>query len=164
MKEKLFKWLFPQKAHELKFVNELKEEDEIHYGMEIAALKEELKYLKNSKKVMPIITPFNFADVDETAKPPHPLKGLDESARKNALARLEAIFSDDWFILYSNYVINVLANHSFQVEPDETKMRNGRYAVIGVRTLIKEFEEAHNEFMDAKKGPDEFDPLDIMPH
>ncbi len=149
MKEKLFKFFFPRKAG---YIKVLEKENSF-----LEALLEE------KKPKVDLLAPLDFAHVDESAKPPHPLVGLDDAGRKNALARLESIYSDDWYVKFRDYAINVWGNNSFQVEPDESKMYRGRYAVIGIRSLDDEFKNAHNEFVDSRKRAEDFDPLETLP-
>ncbi len=158
MKEKLFKFLFPDKYNRLKSF-----EDTIYSDYPIYKLQEEVKRLNKMINEKNIVEPINFAEVDDTAKPKHFLADLTPEKRKNAIARLETIYQDDWFIKAKNYAINVLGNYSFQVEPDVNKMQQGRFAVIGIKTLMKEFENAHTEFIDSRKKDEEFDPLALLP-
>lgn len=150
LKEKLFKILFPKKVEEMKLLRA-----EIEF----------LNSIEDYEEHSPVdgLPDLDFANVDEDGKPPHYLKGLKDVERKNFIANLEGIYSDEKFQTVFNYVINVIANYSFQKEPDESKMKHGRYAVIGLRTLMKQLEEAHNEHMSDKKKSEEFDPLDILP-
>lgn len=151
MKEKLFKLLFPSKYEEIEFLIE----DNEYLMDSIEILKEE--------EPRGFLEPLDFFNVDGNAKPPHFLKDLNEDARKQFIATMEGMYSDEKFQKVISYVINVLGNHSFQVEPDETKMRNGRFAVLGIRTLMKEFEKMHSEYVGSKKKVEEFDHLEILP-
>lgn len=162
MKGKLFKFLFKKQYEELNAYRNIPLTDAKIFPLQLE-IKKLNGIIEDLKKRQPLIDPIDFANVDEFAKPPHFLANLTPEHRKNAIIRLETIYQDDWFIAAKNYVINVLGNYSFQVEPDENKMRNGRYAAIGVKTLMKEFEDAHSEFLASKKVEDEFDPLDILP-
>ncbi len=148
IKEKLFKLLFPRKFN---YINILEKKNDF------------LEVINEHKPQTRPLIDLDFSNVDDSAKPPHFLKEMTEDARKNFIADMETIFTDERFQIVVSYVINMLANHSFQVEPDENKMRNGRYAVIGIRTLMKELENMHNEFQDLKKKPDDFDPLETIP-
>lgn len=150
LKEKLFKLLFPSKFEEIKLL----EEDNEYLFESIEILKEEPKET---------FIPLDFSNVDDNGKPPHFLSDLNDDARKQFIASMESIYSDEKFNKVINYVINVWGNHSFQVEPDETKMRNGRFAVLGIRTLMKEFEKMHSEYIGSKNKEEEFDPLEILP-
>lgn len=148
MKEKWFKWLFPKKAEEIEL---LEQEVEI--------------LMSQDEHVCPVepLLSMDFSNVNDEGKPPHYLAGLSDKERKNFIANMESIYSSEQFKTVINYVINLIANYSFQKEPDESKIRNGRYAVIGIRTLMSEFERVHSEFLDSKKKVDDFDPLSIMP-
>lgn len=107
---------------------------------------------------IPII---DFYDVDDEAKPPHYLADLSDEARKNFIADMESMYVNEKFQNVVAYIINVLGNHSFQ-KASEENMKNGRYAAIGVRTLMAEFIKAHNEFTESKKIPDEFDEHEVI--
>ena len=120
-------------------------------------LKKKVDFLGQQSLIM-----MDFVDVDESGLPPHYLKDLTVDERKNFVADMERFYYDERFNKVINYVINVLANYSFQKEPDEMKMRNGRYAVIGVRTLMKQFEEMHSEYLDSKKKEDDFDEFAVL--
>jgi len=145
MQEKLFKWLFPKKANEMEL------------------LEQEVEILMSHVCPIEPLLPMDFSNVNDEGKPPHYLAGLTDKARKNFISNMESIYSSEQFKTVINYVINVIANHSFQKEPDESKMRNGRYGVVAIRMLMAEFERVHSEFLDSRKKVDDFDPLSIMP-
>lgn len=140
----LFKLLYPKKYEKIEM------------------LQEEVAFLSSEKTSNDFLEPFDFVDVDEDGNPHHFLKGLNPDERKNFIADMERIYSDERFNLVLKYAINVIANYYFQKEPDENKMRNGRYAVIGIRTLIKELEKMHTEYQESKKPPDEFNKYEVI--
>lgn len=154
LKEKIFKTLFPEKAQQitdLQSVGSRIEELE-RVERERPSMREELG--------LPFLD-FSSADVD-TSKPPHYLDGLDDASRKSYISHMETIYADKKFHEVINYVINLVANHSMFVSPEE-KMRNGRMAIIGVRHVVEEFENAHKEFLESKNKDEDFDPLEITP-
>ena len=150
LKEKIFKFLFPKKVKEIKLL-----EEEIHeLNFEFFDLKEEQKKF---------LFDFDFSEVDEDGKPPHYLKELSDVERKNYVAELESIYSNEKFIKVLNYCINLLGNKGMQVLPED-HMKDARYAILGIKTLIKEFENAHIEFINnSKKKDEEFDNLAPLP-
>lgn len=104
-----------------------------------------------------------MANVDEEAKPPHYLAGLSEAERKDWISHLEYIFTDAKFQAVYNYTLNLIGNHMVHVVPDEL-IGNGRLGIVGLKTLLKEFENAHDEFVEVKKANGgNFDPLATMP-
>ncbi len=168
MKEKLFKLLFPEKEKLLR----VKENAIENYLDEINCLNDEIDklevYSPTVADLMKFCTeslgiPFiDFANIDEDGKPPHYLSGLTDAARKDFIARMESIYTDDKFQIVVSYVINLLGNHAIQ-KADDDKMRNGKIGIIGIRTLIGEFLQAHREYADSRKPVEGFDPLEVMP-
>lgn len=108
--------------------------------------------------------PINFYDVDEDGNPqPHYLNSLSEEARKVYVANLETIYTDEKFQNVVSYVISLIGNTSMQTVPEEN-MRNGRYAIIGIRMLMNEFKKAHNEHIaNSKVESEEFDKNSVIP-
>lgn len=148
LKEKLFRLLFPGKA---KTIDTLLE-DLLEYDMEV--LKE--------KPTGQFAFQFDFTEVDEFGKPPHYLDGLTDEGRKHYLGNMESIYSDDRFHDVIKYCINLYGNKGMQVMPEE-HMRDCRYAILGIKSVLEEFENAHTEFMNSKKQEEEFDPLAPLP-
>lgn len=108
------------------------------------------------------IKSLSFADVDDDGYPPHYLAGLSEQERKHYVADLESIYTNEKFQKVVSYVINVIGNHAIQ-KAEEGQMRNGRIGIIGIRTLMGEFLQAHQEYVDSRKPEEKFDPLETLP-
>lgn len=103
-----------------------------------------------------------FSEVDNEGKPPHYLADLNDVARKDFIAHMESIYNDEKVKTVLSYVINLIGNHSMQ-KADDDKMRNGKIAIIGIRTLWSEYIQAHQEYVDSKKPVEGFDKLAILP-
>ena len=158
MKEKLFKILFPGKF-------ELLEAYEKDFNVRVAELEKKAKERPSMADLMrdsiglPMI---DFSNVNEYGRPPSYMSGLGEVERKNYIASLVAIYRDPKFQAVYNYVNNVLGNHTVQVFDDD-KMKTGRYAIIGVKAFMKEFEKAISEHTTGVKSDEEWDPLAPIP-
>lgn len=101
------------------------------------------------------LPPINFNNVDEDGKPPSYMPE-DPEERKNFVADLEVIYQNQRLKKVFEYIINLLGNHSFQVA-EEGNMRNGRYAMLGVKALWSELENAHLEH---KANTEKKEPID----
>jgi len=145
LKEKLFKFLFPKKV---KIIEEL--------SYSIIELDADLEANKK------FAFEFDFTEVDDFGKPPHYLEGLNDIERKNYIVDLESIYCNKTFMEVLNYCINLVGNKTLQVL-DEKDMFKGRYMILGLKKLLEEFEEAHKEFENSKKGEEPFDRLGILP-
>lgn len=108
------------------------------------------------------MTFIDFANIDEDGKPPHYLDKLTPEERKNWVAHLETLYQDEKLQAVIAYVINLIGNHAIQKADDE-HMRNGKIAIIGIRTFMGEIMQAHQEYLDIRKPTEEFDPLAVMP-
>lgn len=173
LKEKLFKFLYPKRFQEIKSLQKEK-----------SVLEEELKLTR--KDVMNLfektqepheitladfmrfsfeqlgIPSLDFSNIDEEGKPSHYLAGLSDIERKNFIASMESMYADDKFQKIVSYVINLIGNHAIQKADDE-QMKNGKIGIIGIRTLMAEFINAHQEYVDSKKPVEGFDPLATLP-
>lgn len=185
LKEKLFKLLFPAKysyiknqEYELENLKELESKHKEQLSRAHELVKEighELgEYRKSTKEFgvtesefmeyclktlgVPVL---DFSNVDDDGKPPHYLANLTDAERKDWIAHLETIYADPKFQSVVSYVINLIGNYSLQKAEDE-KMRNGKLGIIGIRTLMTEFINAHTEFSEQKKPREGFDPLAVM--
>ncbi len=158
IKEKLFQWLFPQKFNQIKELETLIEE-RLKPLEEQAQKEPSMNELMRESIGLPYI---DFSNVDEEGMPPHYLSGLSDEGRKAYVADLESIYSNEKFQEVCSYIINVVGNHAIQ-KASEDKMRNGRIGIIGIRTLLTEFSNAHSEYLSSRSKPEEFDPLGAMP-
>lgn len=178
LKEKLFKLLFPDKVAEINNLIDLekKHKDQLTSAFNtVQEVRDELiryshreeseitendlfKYCLETLGV-PMI---DFSNVDNDGKPPHYLASLTDSERKDFIAHLETIYSDPKFQTVVSYIINLIGNYSIQKAEDD-KMRNGKLGIIGIRTFMGEFINAHTEYNDQKKPVEGFDPLAVMP-
>lgn len=159
-KEKLFRFLFPNKYGQL---SRLKADFDL--------VKEEAKTVREALNDRPTISDLMrdslglpmiyFDDVDEEGKPPHYLKDLTKEEREHWVADLTSIKENEHFQTVVSYVINLFGNHSLQVAEEEN-MKNGRYAIVGMRTFLKEFEEAENEHLSNKKQKEEFNKHEVL--
>lgn len=179
LKEKLFKFLFPKKAAEIEdlFSREI---EALHLSNEyrdrFLRLSKELDHLKRKESTTKLtedqfmqycldtlnVPWLNFANVDDAGRPPHYLAGLTPEARKDFVAHMESMYADEKFQTVVSYVINLIGNHSIQKAEDD-KMKNGKIGIVGIRTLMSEFINAHKEYVDSRKSGDDFDKLAIMP-
>ena len=103
----------------------------------------------------------DFSNIDENGKPPHFLADHGTQERDQAIAKLNFIYEDTIFQDTYKYVVNEIANQSF-FKASEENMKYYRYAVLGIKEFYKQFENAHNEFVNRGKEND-FDPLSILP-
>jgi len=163
LKKKIFKWFFKKELDDLVRlrikVDELEEENQdLEDLIRLMRDSATTENLMRESLGLPYI---DFANVNEDGKPPHYLKDLDENARKSFIAELESIYANEKFQKVVAYVINLLGNHSIQ-KAEEDKMRNGRIGIVGIRTLMSEFIGAHNEYVNSRKQPDEFDPNEVL--
>lgn len=173
LKDKLFKFLFPKKYERLEYVT-LQRSD---LSAEVMKLSSEVNKLRLRVRVDDSISEsefmqyclqtlnipwLNFANVDDDGKPPHYLAGLTTEARKDFVAHMESMYADEKFQTVVSYVINLIGNHSIQKAEDD-KMRNGKIGIVGIRTLMSEFINAHKEYVDSRKSGDDFDKLAILP-
>lgn len=104
----------------------------------------------------------DFSNVNADGQPPHYLDDLSPEARKEWIAGLNSIYTDPKFQKVVAYTINLIGNHAIQKAEDDN-MKNGKIGIIGIRTLMTEFMQSHDEFVDSKKPDEEFDPLATMP-
>jgi len=104
---------------------------------------------------------FSAASTDKCL-PPHFLKEMEEDERKNFVIDMETIYKNDNFKKVVFYMINLFATNAIY-KYEEEQRKNGQIAVIAFRTLLKEFEEMHNEFIGYKQKDEGFDPLATMP-
>jgi hypothetical protein len=140
LREKIFKLFFKKEKAELEFY--------IDY----------IKQIKAEWKLPDI----NYADTDDDGNPPHFLDNLSDTDRKNYIASLSSLYVDPKFKVVVDYTINKIANKSMHVV-DEDNMRNGRYAIIGIRTLMNELKSLHHEFLNtSKRDKEDFDPFEIL--
>lgn len=105
----------------------------------------------------------DFSEADKkTCLPPHYLDTLTTEERKNFVADMETIYTNDKFQSVVKYMINLFAfNITFKA--DKEQMKNNQMAVIGFRTLLREFDKMHSEFLEQKKNSDtEFDEQDLL--
>lgn len=152
--------LFPGKVENYKKrIKELEKKVEFLEGTQRKIKVPTIDDLMRDSLGLPMI---HFHNVDEEGKPPHYLSGLNDDLRKQYIAELNAIYINEKFQEVLNYTINLLGNHSIQKATDEN-MRNGRIAIVGIRTLLKEFKDAHAEYVDSMKGKDDFDPMSPLP-
>ena len=149
-KEKLFKFLFPQKNKKIKRLEKELEELELDLMEVISEPNGQFAFQ------------FDFSEVDDFGKPKHYLEGLGEVERKNYIADLEGIYSNKKFMAVLNYCVNLIGNKTVQVLP-ESEMFKGRFMILGIKTLSEELEKAHNEYENDKKGDEKFDDLSILP-
>ncbi len=173
MRNLLFKFLFPHRAKQIEVLRLLtasSEEKATRERLRADSLGEELK-AKEKTTLQDVVAyctdtlgiPFmSFYDVDDDGKPPHYLAGLSDAERKDFIAKMESIYTDDKFQIVVAYVINVIGNFAMQKAEDD-QMKNGKIGIIGIRTLMSEFIEAHQEHVDSKKPVEGFDPLAMMP-
>lgn len=108
---------------------------------------------------LPMLT---LDNIDADARPPHYLEGLTDEERKNYVAHLESIYADEKFQTVYAYSMNLIGNHMVHTVPDE-QLGNGRVGIVSLKMLMKEFENAHDEFISSKKPAEEFDPMEIIP-
>lgn len=176
LKEKLFKLLFPSKAivmddmdriikKNIDQIWDLRQEVESLQSLRLEATEPaeptQSQFMDYCLKTLGL--PYiDFANVDENGRPPHYLSGLTDAQRKDFIGHMESIYADEKFHKIVSYVINLIGNHAIQKAPEE-QMRNGKIGIIGIRTLMAEFINAHQEFTDSKKPVEGFDPLAIMP-
>lgn len=149
MKEKLFELLFPSKKKEI-----------IELTHRVSYIELNLSALE--QRPTDFGFQFEFNGVDDFGKPAHYLEGLSEEGRKYYVGSMESIYTDDKFQDVIKYCINLYGNKAIHVLPEE-HMRDGRYAILGIKTILQEFENAHREFINNKKQNEEFDPLEILP-
>lgn len=177
MRNFLFKLLFPRKFKQLeilKVISHADQESAVSLREENGKLRRELitEKKKNEEITLEEVVQYcmntlgipwiQFSEVDEDGKPPHYLEGLSESERKDFIAKLESIYTDDQFQTVISYVINLIGNFAIQ-KADDDQMKNGKIGIIGIRTLLSEFIEAHQEYVDSKKPVEGFDPLATLP-
>lgn len=104
---------------------------------------------------------FSAASTD-TCLPPYYLEGLDEDERKNFIIDMESIHENERYQKVVRYLINLFAMNAIY-RSDEQERKNGQVAVVAFRTLLKEFDKMHKEFLGYKKVDEDFDPLATMP-
>lgn len=164
MKNRLHKFLFPNKVKEIEVLkkNLASEIAKEHVEKLITRAPTEESLVQYCLKNLgiPVITA--FSEVDSEGDIPHYLAEMNSDERKNFIAHLETIYTDDKFQTIVSYVINLIANYAIQ-KADKDKMHNGRMAIIGVNTFIHEFKKAHDEYVDSRKQEDTFDPLAVLP-
>jgi len=146
LKEKIFKFLFPEKAETI----EMLEEDIMEVFSEMELAKTQFAF------------GFDFSEVDDFGKPKHYLDGLSETERGNYIAELESIYNNKRFKEVINYCINLIGNKTIQVV-EEKDMFKGRYMILGTKKVLEEFENAHAEFINSKKSDESFDKLATLP-
>lgn len=104
---------------------------------------------------------FSLAD-NKTCLPPHYLDGLDSEARKNFIADMETVYSNEKYQAVVRYLINLFALNAV-FKDDKEKMKNNQMAVVAIRTLSQEFDKIHLEFLEQKKDPDTlFDEQELL--
>ena len=141
LKEKIFKFLFPEKKELIEYLTD--------------TLEEKIMNVDN-------LFEFDFSEVDDFGKPRHYLDGLSETERGNYIAELESIYNNKRFKEVINYCINLIGNKTIQVV-EEKDMFKGRYMILGTKKVLEEFENAHAEFINNKKGDESFDDLATLP-
>lgn len=96
IKERIFNLLFPLKAKYIRY-----------YENHIEEVK---KLKKKYEKKVNYDFEFDFSEVDDEANPPHFLKDLSDTERKNYVADLESIYSNKKFHDVAKYLINKYGN------------------------------------------------------
>lgn len=106
----------------------------------------------------------DYASADkDTCLPPHYLNLLSEEERENFIIDMETIHSNERFQQVVRYFINWFAMNAMY-KADEEQRNNGRIAMLGFRSFLKEFDKMHTEFLSYKKSEDnDFDPLATLP-
>lgn len=104
----------------------------------------------------------DFTTADEKGKPPLPYADLGADERKNFIANLEVVYSTKEFQDMYQHTINHFGNHSMLVEKDDA-IKNGRIAIVALKTFMQKFLDAHAEFLTNKRGEQPFDPLATLP-
>lgn len=100
---------------------------------------------------MPFI---DFDNVDEEGYPNHFLHGLSEAERRSAISRLNEFYTDPWFSKLTAYLKNLYGNYAVRkATTDNVKL--GRFAIVGIRKLEQELENAHVEFSERRKVEDD---------
>lgn len=149
---KIFKILFPKHYKELQISRDI--------------LKNKDSYIKELETQLSLkhnyLFEFDFSQVDDYAKPPHYLKGLSESGRKNYVGDLVSIYNNDKFHEVIKYCINLYGNKGMQSWAEDD-IYKARYAILGIKTVMQEFENAYSEHERTKSGEEKFDPLELLP-
>lgn len=105
----------------------------------------------------------DFSSASDKGLPPHYLDDLSEDDRKNFIIDMETVYSNERFQKVVNYMINLFGMNCVYRE-DKEQMKNNQMAVIGFRTLLKQFDTIHTEFLSYRKSEnDVFDPLSTLP-
>lgn len=105
----------------------------------------------------------DFSEADtKTCLPAHFLEGLTSDERKNFVSDMETIYANEKFQSVVKYMINLFAlNMVFKADEEERKRNQA--AVIAFRTLLREFDKMHVEFLESKRNADEdVDPQELL--
>lgn len=151
MKEKLFKWLFPEKTKEIEVLKQkvyIGQKDR-EYWKELYEEKPTMADLMRDSLGLPMI---DFINVDKDGEPPHYLHGLDEDKRAIFIGELSNIYRKPEFKAVINYWTNLFGNYA--VRNADKDPQPGRYGINGVACIRKSFESAHKEFV-AMNSPEE---------
>lgn len=106
--------------------------------------------------------PIDFSVVNDKCLPLHFLSDLEGMERRNFVNHMETIYNDEKFQKVVKYMINLFATNAVY-KRNEKEMKYGQIAVVAFRTLLKEFDKMHSEFLSYKKGDEEFDDQAILP-
>jgi hypothetical protein len=108
------------------------------------------------------LPPIEFYNVSKNGQLDHPIKNLTAEARLKYLAEMSDVYKNEKFQTEIKHAINYFGNYSFQIVEEAEKMMHGRWAVLGIRNILKRFEEAHNEYMASREPEEKFDENAIL--
>lgn len=157
-------WIFKKDKNR---IQELEEKNQ-RLVTDVRSLLEKLKVAQKSSSMADLMRESLGMQIDFSAAsndkclPPHYLEGLSEDERENFVVAMETIYSDEKFQKVLKYMINLFATNAIY-KYDKEEMRAGQIAVIAFRTLVRELDKMHSEFLGYKKVDEPFDEHAIMP-
>ena len=169
MKDKLFKWLFPNKAHkivELKHELKLSWDDVDALSARVAQLEKQPKPtmadLMRDNLGLPML---DYSNVDALGVPVHYLDRLTREERAMKVASLSNLHQNDTLQELFAHMKNVFGNHSVRNALNDAEKYSGMFSLNGVKMIENELETAHAEFMTNNKANKEyFDDQEIGVH
>ena len=167
MKEKLFKFLFPEKEKEFENLREnylhrlkLWNEQRVILDDSVSRKEPSIADLYRDSVGLPML---DFVNVGDKGLPRHPFADLPKEQQLQKFARLNDVYMNEEFKEVLDYWTQRFGNHAIRnVSSDNMNLNAGIFSINGVSAIRKELKKANEQISEGRKAEDEFDENEVL--